>query len=131
MKLPLVAWLAVAALALLLLALCAATAWAVLRARARARVAAWPARRLLALVVAAVVPWLVVWLAPIRIQASIRGIGPLIGWLLVALLAFALLVLLPLAALLCGVVWCVGSIRRARGLTGSSGTPPDPPAAGA
>ena len=47
-------------------------------------------------------PWLVVWLAPITIRASIHSIPVLIGWLLVVLAAFSLLVLLPIAALLCG-----------------------------
>jgi hypothetical protein len=111
-QLPLVAWLAVAGVFLLLLGLCVATAHAVLRAAARGRVAGWPGARILALLGAAAVPWLVVWLAPIRIEAEIEGVGPLVGWLLVALLAFALLVLLPLAAFLSAVVWSAGRRRR-------------------
>lgn len=109
-QLPLAAWIGAAAVALLLVGLCAVTAYAVLRASARRRVARWPAWQLLALAGAAVLPWLVVWLAPIEIVVNIHGLGPLIGWSLLALLAFALLVLLPLAALLCAVVW-----GRARG----------------
>jgi hypothetical protein len=59
------------------------------------------------------VPWLVVWLAPIRLSASIHGIVQLVGLVLVALVVFALLVLLPLAAVLCSVTWWIG--RGARG----------------
>ena len=60
-------------------------------------------------------PWLVVWLAPLRIEVSIHGLGALLGWLLLALLAFALLVLLPLGALLSGVVWWAAWRRRGKG----------------
>jgi hypothetical protein len=49
----------------------------------------------------------VVWLAPIRISVNIEGIIPLVGWLIVALAAFALLVLLPLVALLSVGVWLI------------------------
>jgi len=113
-QLPLVVWLAIAGVALVLVGLCAATAYAVLRATARRLVAHWPASRIVALVGAAAVPWLVVWLAPIRVVVSIHGVGPLIGWTVVALLAFALLVLLPLAALLSGAVWWAGRSRHRR-----------------
>lgn len=113
-QLPLVVWLAAAGLALLLFGLCAGTAGAVVRAAARRRVAAWPARRVLGLAGAAALPWLVVWLAPIRVEVSIHGLGPLVGWMLVALLVFALLVLLPMAALLSGAVWCAARRRRAK-----------------
>jgi hypothetical protein len=105
-------WLAAAGVALLLLGLCAATAYAVLHAAGRRRVAHWPARRVLGLAGAALLPWLVVWLAPLRIEVNIHGLGPLLGWLLLALLAFALLVLLPLGALLSGVVWWVARRRQ-------------------
>ncbi|HEU4630103.1 MAG TPA: hypothetical protein VFS08_10150 [Gemmatimonadaceae bacterium] len=104
-QLPLIIWIAAAAVLALLLGLCAGTAYAVLRAPMRQRVARWPAWRLLVLLAAAALPWLVVWLAPIRIVVSVHGVWPLIGWLLMALLVFALLVLLPLAAILGGVVW--------------------------
>jgi len=113
-QLPLAVWLAVVGSALLLLGCCAATAHAVLRASARRRVARWPAASLLGLAGAAVLPWLVVWLAPIRIALSIHGLGPLLGWALLALLAFALLVLLPLATILCAVVWGIAHGRRGR-----------------
>lgn len=89
----------------LLIGLCVISAYAVLRAGARQRVAAWPPAWILGIGAAAVVPWLVVWLAPIRIVVNFEGLGPLLGWLLIALVAFALLVLLPLVALLCAATW--------------------------
>jgi uncharacterized paraquat-inducible protein A len=98
--------LAVAAgMVLLLLGLCAATVYAMIRPATRLRVARWPMSRLLLLVGAAAIPWLVVWLAPIRIRVSIDGVIELIGWLCLALLAFAMLVLLPLTALVSVVIW--------------------------
>ena len=115
-SLPPVVWIAVIGALLLLLALCGAAAYAVLRSRTRSRIARWPRARILILLASAAVPWLVVRLAPIRVSANIHGIGPLIGWVLVALAVFALLVLLPLAAVLSSVVWWVG--RRARGGAG-------------
>lgn len=111
-QLPLAVWLVVAGIALLLLGLCIATAYAVLRTSARRRVAQWPVRWLLGLIVLAVLPWLIVRLAPINLVVNIHGIGPLIGWLLLGLVAFVLLVLLPLATLLCAVVWGVARGRR-------------------
>lgn len=112
-SLPPVVWVAVVGAALLLLGLCGATAYGVLRASARSRIQRWPGGRMLILLVAAVVPWLVVRLAPMHVSASIHGTVELIGWILVALVVFALLVLLPLAAVLCSAVWWTG--RRARG----------------
>ena len=112
-QLPIAVWFAVAGAVLLLLALCVGTTYAIVRASARQRVAQWPAWRLLALVGAATVPWLFVWLAPISFEVAIHGVGPLLAWLLAALLAFGLLVLLPLAALLCVIVW--GIARRLPG----------------
>jgi hypothetical protein len=53
----------------------------------------------------------VVWLVPIRISVNIEGVVPLIGWLIVALAAFALLVLLPLVALLSAGVWLIARRR--------------------
>jgi hypothetical protein len=53
----------------------------------------------------------VVWLAPIRISVNIEGIVPLIGWLIVALAAFSLLVVLPLVALLGAGVWLIARRR--------------------
>jgi uncharacterized membrane protein len=119
-QLPLAVWFAVAGAILLLLALCAGTVYAILRASTRRRVAQWSAKRLLALAVAAAVPWLIVSLAPIHFAVAIHGVGPLLGWLLLALLAFALLVLLPLATILCAVVWGIAHRRR----------PPLPPSRG-
>src|SRR5215218_7874285 len=99
-QLPPRIWIGVAAVGLLVLGLCAVTTYAMLRAATRRRVTRWPVGWILALVGSAVVPWLVVRLAPIAIALKIHGIVPLLGWLLLALVAFALLVLLPLAALL-------------------------------
>jgi hypothetical protein len=101
---------------LLLLGLCAITAYAVLRASGRQRVAAWPVRWIVGLGVVAVVPWLVVWLAPIQIEVSIKGLGPLLGWFLLALGAFALLVLLPLVSLVSAGVWTVARRRTRKGV---------------
>lgn len=115
-QLPPVVWLVAAAAALLLLAACAAIGYAVLRAASRRRIARWSARRLTGLGAAAALPWLVVWLAPIRITGNIHTAGALVGWLLVAALAFAALVLLPIAALLSGAVWWTA--RRRRGAAG-------------
>ena len=117
-QLPLAVWLAVTGAVALLLALCAGTAYSILRAAVRRRVAQWPARRVVMLAGAAAVPWLIVWLAPIGIEVAIHGVGALLAWLLAALVTFALLVLLPLAALLCAIVW--GLARRRH-------TPPSPP----
>lgn len=114
-QLPLSLWLIAIAVGVSLLGLCGITVYAVLRAQARERVAAWPAWRILALGGAAIVPWLVVWFAPIRIVASIKGLGPLIAWLLFALGAFALLVLLPIGALVGAAVWLNAQRRKDRG----------------
>jgi hypothetical protein len=111
-QLPINIWLLVAGTVLLLLALCIGTAYVVLRASTRQRIARWSARRLQGLSVAAVLPWVVVRLAPIHIALDVHGIGKLLVVLLLALLAFALLVLLPLATLLCAVVWGMAHLRR-------------------
>jgi len=110
-QLPRSIWLIIIGVALLLVGLCGIASYAVLRARTRQRVAVWPATWILALVVAGVVPWLVVSLTQIRISVNIEGIIPLIGWLIVALSAFALLVLLPLVALLSAGVWLIARRR--------------------
>jgi len=112
-SLPPVVWISVAGALLVLLGLCGATAYGVLRASSRSRIARWRRARILMLLAAAAVPWLVVWLAPMRLSVDIHGIAALIGWILVALVIFALLVLLPLAAVLCSIVWWIG--HRARG----------------
>ena len=64
----------------------------------------------------AAIPWLVVWLAPINISVNIHTLPALIGWLALALLAFGVLVLLPLAAVLAGGVWLIARHRRAPGM---------------
>jgi len=107
----LVTWVG-AAVALLLLALCGAAVYATLRGPARARIVRWPATRLIGACVLAVIPWLVVWLRVNRFSVTVNGVGPFIGWLLVGLLAFALLILLPLAAMLALLVWSAARIRR-------------------
>ena len=116
-QLPPAVRLAAAAIALILIATCVATGYAVLRSSSRRRVARWSARQMAALLVAGALPWLVVWLAPIRIVASVRTTGALIGWLLLAALAFGALVLLPIAALLAAGVWWAARRRSpARGV---------------
>lgn len=100
------------AVGLVLLALCGVTAYATLRLPARKRIVHWPATRLLGMCVLAVLPWLFVWLRVKRISIDVHGIGPFIGWLLVALVAFTLLILLPLAATLALLVWSAARIRR-------------------
>jgi hypothetical protein len=111
-QLPPMAWAAIAAAALVLCALCAGVLAAVLRARGRQRVARWPATFLMELVALAIVPWLVVIFAPITIRVSIHGLLSLVAWILVALFVFALLVLLPLAALASSLVWWTARRRR-------------------
>ena len=110
--LPPVVWMALAVAVLVVGALCAITIAAVVRAPARQRIARWPARLVLGLLVLAAAPWLVVVFAPITIRVSIHGLLPLLGWILVALLAFALLVLLPVAVAASGVVWWTARRRR-------------------
>ena len=105
-------WLIVIGVGLLLLGLCGIAAYAVLRADARHRIATWPATWILGLAIAAAVPWLVVWLAPIRIEVSINGLLPLLGWSLLALGAFVLLVQLPIVALASAAVWATARRRR-------------------
>ena len=90
---------------LFLAGLCVATGYAVLRARTRAVITRWSIVRIAALVVTAAVPWLVVWLAPINISVNIHSLPVLIAWLALGLLAFGVLVLLPLAAVLTAGVW--------------------------
>ncbi|HTK52950.1 MAG TPA: hypothetical protein VL308_13770 [Gemmatimonadaceae bacterium] len=106
-------WGLAAVAGLLLLGFCVATAYAVLRARPRARITRWSAAHIAAFVLVAAIPWLVVWLAPINISVNIHTIPVLIGWLALALLAFGVLVLLPLAALLAAGVW-LAARRRGR-----------------
>lgn len=103
-----------------LLALCIGTAWLVLRPAGRARVSRWSSVQLLAALVAACVPWLIVRVWRMRITVSIHSIGPLLGWLLLALCVFAVLVLLPLAVLLAAIVWL--RARRVPAGTGRDGT---------
>jgi hypothetical protein len=110
--LPPVVWGVVVAVALLLLGLCFATAYAVVRARARRHIAPWPGRRVAALLIASWLPWLAVRLANMNIEVNVHGVLQAVGWLLVALATFALLVLLPLAALLAVVVWWLARHER-------------------
>jgi hypothetical protein len=110
--LPPVVWGAVVAVALLLLGLCFATAYAILRARARRRIARWPGRRVAALAIVSWLPGLVVRLASIHLEVNVHGLLQAVGWLLVVLAAFVLLVLLPLAAVLAAVVWWLGRRER-------------------
>ncbi len=107
----LVTWVG-SAVALLMLALCGATVYATLRGPARTRIVRWPATRLIGVCVLAGMPWLVVWLRVNRISVTVNGVGPFIGWLVVALLAFALLILFPLAAMLALLVWSAARVRR-------------------
>jgi hypothetical protein len=109
-QLPPTVWIIIAGIALLLLALCAATAYLMLRPATRRRVAGWPLARILVLVGAAAIPWLIVSFAPITVKVSINGVIQLAGWLSLALLAFAMLVLLPLTALVSAIIW--GRARR-------------------
>jgi hypothetical protein len=123
-ELPPVVWLAAIAAALVVCVLCVGTAVLVTRAPARRRIARWRATLLLELIAAAVVPWLIVLFAPIEIRVSIHGLAQLVGWILVALLAFALLVLLPLAAVASSLVWWTA--RRTR-IAASRDDPPSEP----
>jgi hypothetical protein len=102
---PPIVWGLGAVAGLVLAGLCVATGYAVLRARTRAVITRWSIARIAALVVTAAVPWLVVWLAPINISVNIRSLPVLIAWLALGLLAFGVLVLLPLAAVLTAGVW--------------------------
>jgi hypothetical protein len=111
---PPIVWGLGAVAGLFLASLCVATGYAVLRARTRALIAQWSIARIAALVVIAAIPWLVVWLAPINISVNIHTLPVLIGWLALALLAFGVLVLLPLAAVLAASVW----LTARRGVTG-------------
>jgi hypothetical protein len=97
---------------LVLAGLCVATGYGVLRARTRALIARWSIARIAVLVVTAAVPWLVVWLAPINVSVNIHTLPVLIGWLSLALLAFGVLVLLPLAAVLAAGAWLVARRRQ-------------------
>jgi len=110
---PSIVWGLGAVAGLVLVGLCVATAYALLRGRTRALVAKWPVARIATLVLTAAIPWLVVWLAPIRISVDVHTLPALIGWLAVALLAFGVLVLLPLAAVLAAGVWLAAHRRRA------------------
>ena len=106
-QLPPVVWAVIAVAVLSLLAACGATAYAVLRAPSRRSVARWPAWRVAAVFVVAWIPWLVVRLAPIEIEVKAHGVVQAAAWLLAGLAAFALLVLVPLAAVLVALVWWV------------------------
>ena len=108
---PPILWGLGAAAGLLLAGLCVATGYVTLRARTRALIAQWSLAQVATLVVTAAIPWLVAWLAPIKISVNINTLPELTGWLALALLAFAVLVLLPLAAVLAVGVWFVARRR--------------------
>ena len=108
---PPILWGLGAAAGLLLAGLCVATGYFTLRAGTRALIAQWSLAQVATLVVTAAIPWLVAWLAPIKISVNINTLPELTGWLALALLAFAVLVLLPLAAVLAVGVWFVARRR--------------------
>ena len=110
---PPIAWGLGAVAALVLAGLCVATGYVVLRARTRVRIAQWSGAQIATLVATAMIPWLVVWLAHITISVNIHTVAVLLGWVALALLAFAVLVLLPLAAVLAVAVWVVARRREA------------------
>ena len=110
---PPIVWGLGAVAGLFLGGLCVATGYAILRARTRALIAHWSVAQIAALAVTAAVPWLVVWLAPIAITVNIHTLPVLLGWLALALLAFGVLVLLPLAAVLTVGVWWMARRPRA------------------
>jgi hypothetical protein len=117
MHVPPAAWVTAAVIAIILCALCVLTVHSVLRRSSRARLAQWPMLWVLALIVIAVMPWIVVRVAPISIEVNIRGALQLAGWILAALIAFALLVLLPIAALVAALVWWTEWRRRRKPLS--------------
>ena len=85
----------------------------VLRPAARRWIAGFPAWGLALGIVAAGAPWVVVIFAPITINVNVHSLPVLALWILGALVAFVLLVPLPLAALLAVVVWVAAQRRRA------------------
>ena len=123
--LPPTIWAAIAGIAVVLVALCGGALVVVLRAPGRRRIARWPATFLLELVTLAIVPWLVVVFAPITIRISINGLLSLLAWILVALFAFALLVILPIAAVASTLVWW--RARRRRDEPGTQPSSLEPP----
>jgi hypothetical protein len=99
----------------MLVGLVGATAYGVLRRPARQRIAAALPARIAALLALAAIPWLGIWVAShshVSVNVSVNGVVSLVLWLAAALLVFALLVLLPLVALLTLVVWFVARQRR-------------------
>ena len=110
---PPIVWGLGAVAGLVLAGFCVATGYVVLRAGARAHIAQWSVAQIATLVVTAAIPWLVVWLAPITISVKIHTLPVLTGWLALALLAFGMLVLVPLAAILAVGVWWVSRRRPA------------------
>jgi len=113
-QLPPSAWAVIAALALLLLVLIGATTYGMLRRPSRARIATMPGIGVAGVVALAAVPWLVVLYADVNINVHAHDIPTLLMWTTVALLVFALLVLLPLAALLLLAVWVTARVRERR-----------------
>ena len=108
---PPIVWALGAVAGLFLAGLCVATGYLVLRAGTRGHIAEWSVAQISTLLVSAAIPWMVVWLAPIRIRVSIHTLPVLMGWVALALLSFGVLVLLPLAALLAVGVWWMARRR--------------------
>ncbi|HEX5829679.1 MAG TPA: hypothetical protein VFY16_01785 [Gemmatimonadaceae bacterium] len=93
------------AAALLLLALLGGTVVGVLRTRNRARIARLDGVRLALFVVLSALPWIYVVVVDMTITLNVVGVWELAGWIVVLLVVYALLVLLPVAAVLATVVW--------------------------
>lgn len=89
----------------LVVALCGGTAYATLRAPMRGRIIRLSPKTMAILCMLAALPWLIVHFALKHFSISVHSTGDLIGVLALALLAFTLLVLLPLVVTLCILVW--------------------------
>ena len=63
--------------------------------------------------------------APIEIRVSIHGVGPLLGWLAVALACFMALVAAPLAVALAAGIWLAARRRTTSGATVAGPTATD------
>lgn len=90
-----------------LVALCMATAWLVLRPTGRAWVRRRGASQIVEMGLVALIPWVAVHYFAHHFTISIHSVWPLVGWILIGLAVFAVLVLLPLAVALSAIVWLV------------------------
>lgn len=90
---------------MLLVALCCATAYVTLRRSTRARIARLSPKTVLCLCALAALPWVIIHFGMKHIAVSAHSSAELIGLFALALLAFALLVLLPLAVAISILVW--------------------------